>query len=119
MINGAFERFDDLENLILHSDQGWQYQIRDDHQQLQDKNIIQSMSRKGNCLDNSPIESFWGILKSECLYNKNNKEKFKTRIAASNTIKEYIRFYNHSRITLKSTTPSQARYDALNKNIHL
>lgn len=48
-------------NLILHSDQGWQYQMNDYQQRLKAKGIRQSMSRKGNCLDNSVMENFFGL----------------------------------------------------------
>lgn len=97
MINGAFERFDDLENLILHSDQGWQYQMRDYHQQLQDKNIIQSMSRKGNCLDNSPMENFFGIMKNEIFYGK--EYTFKSLEDLKVAMEYYIEYYNYERIS--------------------
>lgn len=52
MLNRAFDKYDNLEGLIFHSDQGWQYQMQQYHKALEDKGIIQSMSRKGNCLDN-------------------------------------------------------------------
>lgn len=52
---------------ILHSDQGWQYQMPAYQQRLEDMNIVQSMSRKGNCHDNAPIESFFNLMKRECL----------------------------------------------------
>lgn len=90
----AFQREDvTLENLTIQADRGLQYTSYGYKALIGE--IRHSMNRLGHYLDNSPIESLWGILKSECLYNKNNKEKFKTRIAASNTIEEYIRFYNH------------------------
>ena len=114
----AFKRKDvTLENLTIQTDRGYQYTSYGFKALIGD--IRHSMNRPGHCPDNSPIESFWGILKSECLYNINNKEKFKTRLSAINTIKQYIKFYNQTRLTLKSTTPSKARYDALSKNIHL
>ena len=56
------------EGLILHSDQGWHYQHYKYRKMLERKNIIQSMSRKGNCLDNSMMENFFGLMKSELLY---------------------------------------------------
>ena len=54
--------------LILHSDQGWHYQHAIYQKSLKDHKIIQSMSRKGNCLDNAMMEDFFGIMKSEVLY---------------------------------------------------
>jgi transposase InsO family protein len=65
MLNKAFKKIPNNTNLILHSDQGWQYQKK-----LKKKGIIQSMSRKGNCLDNAIIENFFEILKSELFYLK-------------------------------------------------
>ena len=68
MLNKAFKKIPDNTNLILHSDQGWQYQMKRYQNQLKEKGIIQSMSRKGNCLDNAIIENFFGVLKSELFY---------------------------------------------------
>ena len=53
MLNGAFQKIPDNTKLILHSDQGWQYQMKPFQKMLKDKGIRQSMSRKGNCYDNS------------------------------------------------------------------
>lgn len=68
MLETAFEKHTNLEGLIFHSDQGWQYQLKTYQGQLLGKGIRQSMSRKGNCLDNSVMENFFGLLKSELLY---------------------------------------------------
>jgi putative transposase len=68
MLNKAFTQIPDDTNLILHSDQGWQYQHKQYQRMLKEKGIRQSMSRKGNCLDNAVIENFFGLLKSELLY---------------------------------------------------
>ena len=67
MLNEAFAKIPDGTNLILHSDQGWQYQHKQYQRMLREKGIRQSMSRKGNCLDNAVIENFFGLLKSELL----------------------------------------------------
>ena len=64
MLNKAFEMHQNLNGLILHSDQGWQYQHSGYRNLLEERNIIQSMSRKGNCLDNAMVENFFGIMKS-------------------------------------------------------
>ena len=64
MLGEAFEKIPDGTNLILHSDQGWQYQHKQYRRMLREKGIRQSMSRKGNCLDNAVIENFFGLLKS-------------------------------------------------------
>ena len=68
MLDKAFEKIPDGTGLILHSDQGWQYQHKQYQRMLQKKGIPKSMSRKGNCLDNAVIENFFGLLKSELLY---------------------------------------------------
>ena len=70
MLDRAFEKFDNLEGLIFHSDQGWQYQHFSYHKILEEKGIFQSMSRKGNCLDNSPMENFFGKMKNEMFYGR-------------------------------------------------
>lgn len=113
----AFEREDvTLENLTIQTDRGYQYTSFGFKKLIGD--IKHSMNRPGHCPDNSPIESFWGIFKSECLYNKNYKSAFQTKSSAILATTQYLDFYNNSRITLKSTTPSKARYDAFNqKNI--
>ncbi|HBL83388.1 MAG TPA: IS3 family transposase [Clostridiales bacterium] len=68
MLDKAFCTIPDDTNLILHSDQGWHYQHKQYQRMLKIKGIQQSMSRKGNCLDNAIIENFFGLLKSELLY---------------------------------------------------
>ena len=68
MLNKAFEKFPSVEGLIFHSDQGWQYQHQTYINKLKERGILQSMSRKGNCIDNSIMESFFGRLKNEMYY---------------------------------------------------
>lgn len=75
MLTKALNSDIDYSNLILHSDQGWQYQHKYYQKVLSDNNIIQSMSRKGNNIDNGLMESFFGILKSEIFYSQENKYK--------------------------------------------
>ena len=70
MLKGLFDKLPKGAAPILHSDQGWQYQMKEFQRQLQEHNIIQSMSRKGNCLDNSVMENFFGRLKVEMFYGK-------------------------------------------------
>lgn len=81
----------------FHSDQGWAYQMKAYVKELKDNKIFQSMSRKGNCLDNSPMENFFGILKQEMYYGViyHNYEELKT------AIEEYIKYYNKKRIKEK------------------
>lgn len=114
MLNKAFDKYNNLEGLIFHTDQGWQYQMYQFIKSLKDKNIIQSMSRKGNCLDNSPMENFFGKLKNEMFYG--NEYKFKTLNQLELDIKEYIHYYNNERITvkLKGLTPVQFRNQSFN-----
>ena len=82
---------------IFHSDQGWAYQLKQYTSKLEKKGITQSMSRKGNCLDNSPMENFFGILKQEIYYGK----KFYSYEELKETIEDYIEYYNKSRIKEK------------------
>ena len=83
-----------LDGAILHSDQGWQYQNKVFVQALERLGIKQSMSRKGNCLDNAMMESFFGSMKSELLYlnDYESMEQFET------DLKQYIHYYNYDRI---------------------
>jgi len=101
----------DTTNLTIHSDQGFQYQNRSYISRLEDKNITQSMSRKGNCLDNAVIENFFGILKSEMYYT----EKFNSPSQFIKSLKAYIKYYNEDRISckLKGMTPAQYHHHSL------
>ena len=97
MLTKAFREIPDNSQLILHSDQGWQYQMRGYQKMLKDKGIQQSMSRKGNCYDYSVIENFFGILKSEFFHN----QKFSSLEHFSKELSEYIDYYNNRRIKVK------------------
>jgi len=112
-ISQAFNKYEDLKGLILHSDQGWQYQMQPYHQALKDKGIKQSMSRKGNCLDNSPMENFFGKMKNEMFYGY--EYTFQTLEDLKIAMEEYIEYYNTQRITtkLKGLTPVQYRIQSL------
>ncbi len=96
------------ETLTLHSDQGWHYQMTPFADTLKENNIKQSMSRKGNCLDNALMESFFGSLKCETIYI----EKPKTIEALEKQIHDYIDYYNHERIQLKLKGLSPVKYRA-------
>jgi transposase InsO family protein/transposase-like protein len=113
MLNKAFNKFNDLSNLIFHSDQGWQYQMSQYHKALKEKGITQSMSRKGNCLDNSPMENFFGKMKNEMFYG--HEYEFKSLDQLKKAMEEYIDYYNNERIQvkLKGLTPCQARNQSL------
>ena len=111
MLDAAFATIPDGTGLILHSDQGWQYQHKKYQEMLDGKGIRQSMSRKGNCLDNAVMENFFGLLKSELLYLQDfdSLEHFKAELV------EYLDYYNNRRIKLKlkGLTPAQHRYQTL------
>lgn len=111
MLDKAFDKIPDNTNLILHSDQGWQYQMKNYQYRLQQKGIMQSMSRKGNCLDNSVMENFFGLLKSELLY----LQKFDSLEHFSRELEGYIDYYNNKRIKckLKGLSPVQYRIQSL------
>jgi len=106
MLDQALERKKDDDNLLIHSDQGWHYQMSQYQQALKKRGITQSMSRKGNCYDNAVIENFFGILKSEFLYTQTFKdtEHFKAEL------EQYIHYYNHIRIKSKLKGMSPVRY---------
>ena len=116
MLNQAFSKYDNLEGLIMHSDQGWQYQMQHYHQTLKNKGIHQSMSRKGNCLDNSLMENFFGIMKNEMFYG--HESEFKTLEELRNAMDDYIIYYNEKRIKLKlkGMSPVQYRIHSLQLN---
>ena len=111
MLQDAFKRLTDKDNLLIHTDQGWHYQMGKYQQALKEKKITQSMSRKGNCYDNAVMENFFGILKSEFLYTQQfeSVEHFKHELA------KYIDYYNCKRIKtkLKGLSPVQYRTQTL------
>ena len=111
MLEQAFRELPDNTGLILHSDQGWHYQHKQYRQMLAEKGIKQSMSRKGNCYDNSVMENFFGHLKSELLYLQefDSLEHFKAELI------DYIDYYNNRRIKarLKGLPPALHRQQAL------
>lgn len=92
--------------LLLHSDQGWHYQMKHFSKTLKEHGIKQSMSRKGNCLDNALMEGFFGTLKCETIYI----EKPKTIEQLEKQIHEYMHYYNNERIQLKLKGLSPVNY---------
>lgn len=106
MLNGLFNKLPKDALPILHSDQGWQYQMKEFQRLLQDHNIMQSMSRKGNCLDNSVMENFFGRLKVEMFYG----EKFQTVDEFVHRLEEYINYWNNERISLTLNGMSPVQY---------
>ena len=106
MLEKAFNKIPDNTNLILHSDQGWQYQMKQYQHLLKEKGIRQSMSRKGNCLDNSLAENFFGLLKSELFYMK----EYKTIEELEKDIIEYIDYYKKKKKKSKLKGMSHVQY---------
>jgi putative transposase len=108
MLNKAFNKLPSQTDLVLHSDQGWQYQMAQYQKILEKKNIKQSMSRRGNCLDNAVVENFFGTLKSELYYLK----KYKSVKELRKDIEGYIQYYNKERISLALNGMSPIQYRA-------
>lgn len=106
MLKRAWKKLPAGARPILHSDQGWQYQMKAYQDELRKCKIKQSMSRKGNCLDNAVIENFFGILKSELFYI----QEFKSYESLQQAIVDYVHYYNHDRIKLKLKGLSPVQY---------
>jgi transposase InsO family protein len=111
MLTKAFARLGPVDKPMLHSDQGWQYRMTAYRDDLSERGIVQSMSRKGNCYDNAAMESFFGVLKSELFY----LTKFTSIDQLEAAIVDYIHYYNHDRIKLKlgGLSPVQFRTQQL------
>ena len=100
MMKMMFDRHGEVfEGAILHSDQGYQYQMKAYQKLLKEHGIIQSMSRKGNCLDNSTTENFFGRLKTEIFYDK--EFEYESLDQLKMAIEKYIKYYNEERIVVK------------------
>ena len=106
MLDGLFAKLPADATPIFHSDQGWQYQHAEYQRLLVEHNITQSMSRKGNCMDNGAMENFFGRLKVEMFYG----EKFESVNAFIDELKKYIDYYNNERISLKLKGMSPVQY---------
>ena len=106
MLNQMYESVDLPEGVVLHSDQGWHYQHAAYQNSLKKHGIIQSMSRKGNCLDNAMMENFFGIMKSELLY----PGKYTSMEVFIKDLREYIEYYNNERIKLRLKGMSPVQY---------
>mgnify|MGYP002460330171 FL=1 len=113
MLNKAFDG-KNLEGLIFHSDQGWQYQHQSYQQRLKNKGIKQSMSRKGNSMDNGMMENFFGLLKTEMFYDQ--EDKYKTLDELILAIDDYINYYNYDRIKIKLKGLSPVNYRLQSSN---
>ena len=110
----VFDNFDEAVALnpdahpLFHSDRGYQYTSKTFYEKLQTAKMRQSMSRVGRCIDNGPMESFWGMLKSEMYYLK----RFTSQEELTQAIENYIDFYNTKRfqLKLKCMTPMEFHY---------
>ncbi|OPZ34912.1 MAG: Integrase core domain protein [Tenericutes bacterium ADurb.BinA155] len=96
MLDSAFSRHPGLRGLIFHSDQGWQYQQRWYVGELRSRGIRQSMSRKGNCLDNCIMESFFGSMKREMFYGR--ESEYPDFQSFKKAVDSYILWYNSERL---------------------
>ena len=103
--------FEERKDLILHSDQGWHFTIRRYQELLIENKITQSISAKGSSVDNAPIESFFAILKTECIYLEDNLTKDNARVVIS----DYMEYYNNIRLQekIKELPPQLFREQAL------
>ncbi len=111
--NGFEDLLKDKPDLIIHSDQGGHYTHPTFVQMLHDSKVAQSMSRKGNCLDNAPIESFFGHMKDEI-----ELKSCKTFSEVKQMVENYINYYNNERYqwNLNKMTPVEYRHHLLNAN---
>ena len=111
-LNEAIENTNDcIYRRTFHSDQGWAYQMKAYSRKLKENKIFQSMSRKGNCHDNSVMENFFGILKQEIYYGK----VYYSYEELEQAITKYIDYYNNKRIKQKLgwLSPVEYRFNAL------
>ena len=112
MLDKAFARLTLRDAPVLHTDQGWQYQMTAYQDRLVAAGVVQSMSRKGNCLDYAMAESFFGTLKSECFY----MEEFNSIPELREAIDAYIHYYNYERISLRLNGLSPVEFRLLYLN---
>ena len=108
MLNNAFAQFPSVKGLIFHSDQGWQYQHEYFRKTLKEHGIIQSMSRKGNCIDNCIMETFFGRLKNEMYYGY--EKEYTSFESFAEAVSEYINYYNNERIQAKTKWMPPVKY---------
>ena len=106
MLQGALRKLTGSEAPVIHSDQGWQYRMPLYQALLEKKKVVQSMSRKGNCLDNAAMESFFAVMKTE-YYHLN---KFSSVEQLIEGIGEYIHYYNHDRPKMRLQGLSPVEY---------
>ena len=109
MMHSVKRKIKNTDGVMLHSDQGWHYQHMQYQQTLKKYGMVQSMSRKGNCLDNAVMENFFGIMKSELLY----LHQFSDMDVFKRELRKYINYYNNDRIKLKLNGKSPVQYRTL------
>jgi putative transposase len=105
MLKKALAKLSEDEKPLLHSDQGWPYQTAKYRQQLAKKGLIQSMSRRGNCHDNTTMENYFSTLRPELFY----QEFSRIEQLEQGTV-DYIYYYNHDQIKLRLKGPSPVQY---------
>ena len=108
MLDRAFVKFPSVNGLIVHSDQGWQYQHASFRNALKEHGITQSMSRKGNCYDNCIMETFFGRLKNEMYYGY--EKEYNSFEEFAQAVEEYIDYYNNERIQVKTKWMPPVKY---------
>ena len=108
MLKKAFKKYPQIDGLTMHSDQGWHYQHAMYQKMLKKHDITQSMSRKGNCLDNAMMENFFGLMKNELLY----ANKFESIEDFERALRKYIDWYNNKRLKLRLKGMSPVQYRA-------
>ena len=108
MMDKAFKKYPKPKGLIMHSDQGWQYRHAYFRRRLEEEGVKQSMSRKGNCYDNSIMESFFARLKNEMYYKE--EQKYGNFEQFSKAVSEYVDYYNNERIQKKTKWMPPAKY---------
>ena len=106
MLEKAFQKLDSDQQLVMHSDQGWHYHHHSYRLALQRRGITQSMSRKGNCLDNAVAENFFGHFKEEFI----RQHTFTSISEFKRELEKYIHWFNHDRIQLKLKGLSPVQY---------
>ncbi|WP_201477196.1 IS3-like element IS1397 family transposase, partial [Escherichia coli] len=106
MLKKGLESLAEGEKPLLHSDQGWHYRIKSYQSALADRGLVQSMSRKGNCLDNAVMENFFGHLKEEMYYRRD----YRNVEELENAVNEYITYWNQKRIKLSLGGLSPVEY---------
>ena len=94
---------------LFHSDRGFQYTSKLFKTKLDKQEMVQSMSRVGRCIDNGPMEAFWGILKSE-MYYINHFDTYEELVSA---VEQFIHYYNHRRRQHKLNCLPPATYRSL------